>query len=103
MTQSYEPVTAKLPFDDPVAQRHAKVADIIARHLAAMKAEILAFDPETLNIDNAGDRAEIARQVLTMLTDQLRAFGSGARRELAEKERERKELFGDDEIGPNAA
>jgi hypothetical protein len=32
-----------------------------------------------MNIDDAGDEAEIARQVLTSLVDQLRAFSSGAR------------------------
>jgi hypothetical protein len=33
------------------------VAEIITRHLAAMRDEIGAFDPESLNIDNAGGSA----------------------------------------------
>jgi hypothetical protein len=95
--RGHEPRHVRLPFDDVVAERHARVAKIIALHLDAIKAEIAAFDPETLNIDNAGDRAEIACQVLAMLVDQLRGFGSGARMGLAQEERDRRELFGEDE------
>jgi hypothetical protein len=87
----------KMPFDDVVAERHAKVAEIIARHLAAIKAEILALDPETMNIDDAGDKAEIVLQVAQELVDQLRGFSSGSRMKRAEEEREEKELFGEDE------
>jgi hypothetical protein len=86
-----------LPFDDVVAQRHAKVGEIVARHLKAIHDEVIALDPETMNIDDAGDKAEIARQVLVPLVEQLRGFGSGARMGRAEKERERKELFGEED------
>jgi hypothetical protein len=84
---------SKLPFDDVVAERHAKVSEIITRHIAAMKAEIIALDPETLYVDDAGDKAEMARQVLDELVKQLRGFGSGARGDIAE----RRELLGLDD------
>lgn len=74
-----------LPFDDIVAERHAKVSEIIAKHLKAMHDEILAVDPKSMNIDNAGDQAEIVRQVIEALVKQLRGFGSGARLDIAEK------------------
>ena len=40
---------------------------------------------EEQSIDDAGDKAEIARQVLTLLLDQLRGFGSGARLDIAQE------------------
>jgi hypothetical protein len=86
-----------LPFDHVVAERHAKVSEVVARHLKAIHDEIVALDPETMNIDDAGDKAEIARQVLATLVDQLRGFGSGARSKRAENEAERRELFGEDD------
>jgi hypothetical protein len=84
-------------FDNAVAERHGKVAEIIRRHRAAIHAEISAFDKESLNIDDAGDKAELARQVLGELVDQLRGFGNGARMELAQEEAERRRMgFGED-------
>jgi hypothetical protein len=85
--------TASWGFEDEVSERHHKVAEIIDRHLTAMRQEILRLDPKTMNIDGAGDEAEIARQVLTALVDQLRGFANNARLEIAEEERY---LFGDD-------
>jgi hypothetical protein len=73
-------------------ERHGKVAEIIRRHRAAIHAEISAFDKESLNIDEAGDKAEIARQVLGEVVDQLRGFGVGARMNLAEEEREERRM-----------
>ena len=61
-------------FDEQVISRHHKVAEIIRRHLKEIREEVLHLDPETMNIDNAGDRAEIARQVLGALVDQLRGL-----------------------------
>jgi hypothetical protein len=54
------------------------VAEIIRRHLKDIHTEIQRLDPEMLNLDDAGDKAEIARQVLTALVDQLRGFASVA-------------------------
>jgi hypothetical protein len=70
----------------PANRRKTEAPPPAIGHLTAMKDEIGAFDPESLNIDNVGDRAEIARQVLTILVDELRGFGTGARMGLAEKE-----------------
>ena len=80
-----------------VAERHAKVAEIIARHLTAIRDEVLALDPETMNIDDAGDKAKVVLQVAQELVDQLRRFGSGARLERAQQEREERRLSGEDE------
>jgi len=66
-------------FDEEVDIRHHKVVDIIRRHLKDIHAEIQRLDSEMLNLDDAGDKAEIARQVLTALVDQLRGFASGSR------------------------
>jgi hypothetical protein len=85
-------------FGNVVAERHAKVSEIIAKHIKAIKDEILALDPETLNIDGAGDMAEVARQVLDALVEQLRGFSRGARSDIAE---EREGLFGHDETTDN--
>ena len=60
-----------------VVERHAKVAEIINRHLEAIHAEIAVLDPGVLNVDHAGDNAEIARQVLTALVGQLRGYAAG--------------------------
>jgi hypothetical protein len=84
-------------FESAVIERHDKVTAIISRHLKEIHAEVLQLDPATLNIDNAGDEAEIARQVLTVLADRLRGFSVGSRTQLAQEERERRELFGEDE------
>lgn len=67
------------PSEEELISRHHKVAEIIHRHLEEIQQEILRLDPDTMNIDNAGDQAEIARQVLALLVGQLRGFGVGAR------------------------
>lgn len=77
-----------------VTPRWARSSPAISRRSTT---KVLALDPETMNIDDAGDKAEIARQVLVPLVEQLRGFGSGARMDRAEKERERKELFGEED------
>ena len=81
----------KTPFEEVVAERHAKVREIIGRHLTAIKDEILKLDPATMNIDSAADKAEIAYQVLDELGEQLRGFCRGAREKIAEEKAE----FGD--------
>ena len=70
--------------DRSVIDRHDKVAEIVDRHLTAMHAEIEELDPHPhmLNIDGAGDAAEIARQVMTALVDRLRAFAVAGRNEI---------------------
>jgi len=78
--------------DEKVMARHHKVAEIINRHLEEIEAEILRLDPGTLNLDNAGDKAEVARQVLTLLVDQLRGFGVGSRNEIRSRQKRRAEL-----------
>ena len=78
-----------LPRGPEVGERHAKVSEIIARGLARIGHEIVALDPETLNLDNAADRAEIARQVITQLVLQLRGFSAETRQRIAEE----KEIF----------
>jgi hypothetical protein len=70
--------------DVAVTERHHEVAAIIARHLKEIRQEIMDLDPGMMNLDQAGDRAEIARQVLTALVDQLRNFASDARQKIAE-------------------
>ena len=74
------------PFNDAVAERHNKVSEIIARHLKALHDEILGYDHDSMNIDNAGDRAEIVRQVVDELVKQLRGFAAGARRDKVERD-----------------
>jgi hypothetical protein len=68
-------------YDAIVIARHHKVAEIINRHLELISKEVLSLDEETMNIDAAGDQAEIARQVLTALVERLRGFASGSRQE----------------------
>jgi hypothetical protein len=51
-----------------------------------------------MNIDKAGDRAELARQVLTLLVDQLRGFASGALGKIAGE----KAMWGDEDEGEPA-
>jgi hypothetical protein len=69
-----------------VVARSANVREIIARGLEQIRAEILALDPETRQIDGAGDEAEIARLVLHDLTTQLRGFAVGGRWAEAEEQ-----------------
>jgi hypothetical protein len=94
---SFFPETnVKRPFDKEIAQRDAKVLEIIDRHLTAIHEEVLVLDPQTLNIDDARDKARIAQQVLAALVEQLRGFGCGARASLAaqkEDEEEDEELL----------
>jgi hypothetical protein len=78
--------------DEKVMARHHKVAEIINRHLREIEDEILRFDPDAMNMDNAGDKAEIARQVLTLLVDQLRGFGVGNRNEIRGDQKRRAKL-----------
>jgi hypothetical protein len=76
---------AKRPLDkteQAVTDRHHQVAEIIDRHLKELHQEILELDPKSMNMDGAGDQAEIARQVLTALVDQLRGFAVGSRNDI---------------------
>jgi hypothetical protein len=84
-------------FEEQVNTRSTKVAEIISRHLKAIHDEILEFDERTLNVEYAGDRAEIARQVLVELVDQLRGFATGSRAKFAEERAARRELGFDDD------
>jgi hypothetical protein len=69
--------------DQRVIDRHHKVAEIVNRHLKEIEAEVGRLNPApSIMIDVAGDRAEIARQALTLLVDQLRGVGSGRRTRL---------------------
>jgi hypothetical protein len=80
-----------------VAERHDKISAIITKHLEAMYEEILDVDPTTMNIDVAGNKAEIARHVLDALVKQLRYFAAGARRDKAEDVDDRlRSLTGDE-------
>jgi hypothetical protein len=88
----------KMPFHEEVAARHAKMAELISRRLQGwlkeLRDEVNRLDPETLNIDSAGDKAELARQVLTVLVDRLHGFGTGARLEIAEEKADRDMILG---------
>jgi hypothetical protein len=87
-------IAARQPdvFEQETIDRHHQVAEIIARHLDAIQAEIIALDQETMNIEFAGDHAEIARQVLTLLVDQLRGFSAMSRQERQAQRNRRREI-----------
>jgi hypothetical protein len=73
--------------DQAVVDRHDKVAEIIDRHLKEMHQEILRLDHYASNMDNAGDQAEVARQVMTALVDQMRGFSVGNQTEIRQRRR----------------
>jgi hypothetical protein len=71
-------------YDEAVGVRHAKVAAIIAHGLERIRKEILEADPDTRNLDLAGDRAEIIRQAATLAAWQIRGF-TAAQAEMREE------------------
>src|SRR5271156_2976878 len=60
-----ERATQRGKFDNAVTVRHGKVSEIIRRHRTEIHDEVQHLDKDTLNIDDAGDKAEPRRTLAT--------------------------------------